>query len=107
VIRGQVWTAAGKDHLGKPRPVIIIQDNRFDATDSIAVVPTTSTQDNLPLFRIRIQTGSSGLKEVSYAMVDKVATPRRTQLRQFVGEIHREELVQIERSLMVFLGLAG
>lgn len=34
--RGEVWTAAGgKNYAGKPRPVLVVQDDRFDATDSI------------------------------------------------------------------------
>ena len=36
--RGEIWTAAGgKDYAGKPRPVVIMQDDRFDATASITV----------------------------------------------------------------------
>jgi len=28
--RGEIWTAAGgKDYAGKPRPVFILQDDRF------------------------------------------------------------------------------
>jgi len=38
VKRGDVWTVAGgKDHAGKPRPVVIVQDDSFDATDSITI----------------------------------------------------------------------
>ncbi len=36
--RGEIWTVAGgKDYAGKPRPVVILQDGRFDKTDSITV----------------------------------------------------------------------
>ncbi len=38
--RGEIWTAAGgKDYAGKPRPVVIVQDDRFDAIESITVCP--------------------------------------------------------------------
>ena len=31
--RGDIWTVAGgKDYAGKPRPVVIVQDDSFDAT---------------------------------------------------------------------------
>ena len=34
--RGEVWTAAGgKDYAGKPRPIVIVQDDRFNATSSV------------------------------------------------------------------------
>jgi mRNA interferase MazF len=30
--RGDIWTASGgQDYAGKPRPVVIVQDNNFDA----------------------------------------------------------------------------
>ena len=32
--RGDIWTVAGgKDYAGKPRPVVIVQDDSFDATE--------------------------------------------------------------------------
>ncbi len=98
---------AGKDHLTKPRPVIIIQDNRFDATDSITVIPTTTTRLDAPLIRIRIDPGVSGLVETSYVMIDKVSTTKRSKLRKYVGELPHGDMLRIEQSLMVFLGLAG
>jgi len=36
--RGEIWTVSGgKDHAGKPRPAIILQDHSFDATSSITI----------------------------------------------------------------------
>ncbi|WP_246518582.1 recombinase family protein [Ancylobacter lacus] len=35
--RGDVWTVAGgQDYAGKPRPVVIVQDDSFDGTDSLS-----------------------------------------------------------------------
>jgi mRNA-degrading endonuclease toxin of MazEF toxin-antitoxin module len=40
--RGDIWTVAGgKDYAGKPRPVVIVQDDSFDATDSITICAFT------------------------------------------------------------------
>jgi len=50
--RGEIWTlAGGKDDAGKPRPVVILQDDRFDATDSITVCAFTTdpTEDDAGL----------------------------------------------------------
>lgn len=34
--RGEVWTVAGgAASAGKPRPAVIVQDDRFDANDSM------------------------------------------------------------------------
>jgi len=36
--RGDIWTVSGgKDYAGKPRAVVIVQENSFDGTDSIAI----------------------------------------------------------------------
>ena len=53
--RGEVWTAAaGKGYAGKSRPVVIIQDDRFDATDSVTVYAFTTDPTEAPLLRIPI-----------------------------------------------------
>ncbi|MBV9086738.1 MAG: type II toxin-antitoxin system PemK/MazF family toxin [Acidobacteriaceae bacterium] len=54
--RGEIWTVAGgKDYAGKPRPVVILHDNRFDLTDSITVCAFTTDPTDAPLFRLRIE----------------------------------------------------
>lgn len=41
--RGEVWTAAGgPDYAGKPHPVVVLQDDRFEDTKSITVCPLTT-----------------------------------------------------------------
>jgi mRNA interferase MazF len=36
--RGEIWAVAGgKDYAGKPRPVVIVQDDSFDGTASITI----------------------------------------------------------------------
>ena len=51
--RGEVWTVSGgKDYAGKPRPVVIVQDDSFDATDSITICAFTTDPTDAPLFRL-------------------------------------------------------
>jgi mRNA-degrading endonuclease toxin of MazEF toxin-antitoxin module len=41
--RGEIWTASGDtNNVGKPRPVVIVQDDSFDATASITVCAFTT-----------------------------------------------------------------
>jgi mRNA interferase MazF len=62
--RGEIWTmAGGADYAGKPRPVVIIQDDAFAARDSITICLITSDSTDLPLFRIPVQpTPDNGLR---------------------------------------------
>ena len=54
--RGELWTVAGgKDYAGKPRPAVILQDDRFDMTDSITVCAFTTDPTDAPLFRLPVE----------------------------------------------------
>ncbi|MEJ0048614.1 MAG: type II toxin-antitoxin system PemK/MazF family toxin [Rhodospirillales bacterium] len=40
--RGEIWTVSGAaGYAGKPRPAVIVQDDHFDATNSVTVCPFT------------------------------------------------------------------
>ena len=107
--RGEVWTVAGgASYGGKPRPAIIVQDDRFDATKSITVCGLTTTELDAPFGRIRISpTSANGLTHPSWAMVDKIFTVRRTQLGRRVGIVTPDEVLQLNHALMIFLGLGA
>jgi len=108
VTRGEIYTAAARGaYSGKPRPVLIVQDDRFDATASVTVWPFTTSPVDAPLIRIPIEpTDTNGLDRPSSLMVDKITTMPRSGLGERLGSVRDDELVQLNRSLMVFLGLA-
>ncbi len=107
--RGEIWTASGgPDYAGKPRPVVIMQDDNFDGTASITICPLTTHGIDAGLVRPTIEPSpENGLRETSWAMADKVATVARTRLGKRVGVLTAAEMAPIGRALMVFLGLAG
>ena len=107
--RGELWTAsASQGYAGKPRPVLIIQDDRFDATDSITFCPLTATVADIPLLRIPLQPNkTNGLTTPSSIMVDKITTAHRSQLGQRIGKVSTTEMRQLERGLLVYLGMTG
>jgi mRNA interferase MazF len=107
--RGEIWTlAGGPDYAGKPRPVVIVQDNRFGGTDSVTVCAFTTHPADAPLFRIPIEpSDGNGLRAPSKLMVDKLATTPRSKLGLRVGSLDDEDILRLNRAVMVFLGLAG
>ena len=107
--RGEVWTAAGgKDYAGKPRPVVIVQDDRFNATSSITICAFTTDPTDAPLFRLIVEPGeANGLATVSRLMVDKVTTVAKAKLGRRIGRLADDDMVRVNRALMIFLGLAG
>jgi len=109
VKRGEIWTVAGgKDYASKPRPVVILQDDRFDLTDSITVCAFTSDPTDAPLFRLTVEPNEgNGLRTVCRLMVDKITTVPRARIGARIGRLADEDMVRLNRSVLVFLGIAA
>ncbi len=107
--RGEVWTAAGgPDYAGKPRPVVVLQDDRFEDTKSITVCPLTTNPADAPMLRPSVSpTDRNGLKSPCRLMVDKIATMPRAKLGIRVGRLDDPDISRLDRAVLVFLGLAG
>jgi mRNA interferase MazF len=109
VKRGEIWTVAGaKDYAGKPRPVVIIQNDRFDTTRSVTVCGFTTNPTEAPLFRLPIAPSEeNGLRHASRILVDKITTVPRTKIGARIGRLGDEDIVRLNRAVLVFLGIAG
>lgn len=100
--------AAGTGYVAKPRPAVVVQDDRFDATDSVTVCAFTSDPTDAPLFRLAVDPSPvNGLQEPSRLMVDKITTMPRTKAGSRIGRLSDQDLVRLNRAIAVFLGLAG
>jgi mRNA interferase MazF len=109
VKRGEIWTVAGaKDYAGKPRPVVILQDDRFDTTKSLTVCGFTTNPTDAPLFRLPIHPSpGNGLRAACRLMVDKITTVPKAKIGGRIGRLADEDIVQLNRAVLVFLGIAG
>jgi mRNA interferase MazF len=108
VKRGEVWTvSAGGPYAGKPRPAVIVQEDRFDATNSITLCVFTTDPTEAPLLRMLVEpTDRNGLSIASRVMIDKVTTVPKSRLGKRIGKLQDEDIVRLNRALTVFLGLA-
>ena len=107
--RGEIWTAAGgAAYAGKPRPVVIVQDDLFDATASVTVCALTTDPTEATVLRLPITpTSGNGLRETCRVMVDKITTLPKTKLGARIGRLADEDMVRLNQSMIVFLGLAA
>ena len=107
--RGEIWTlAGGRDYAGKPHPVVILQDDRFDATASVTVCAFTTNTTDAPLFRLEVEPSeTNGLRISSRLMVDKITTVSRAEIGTHVGRLDDQDMLQLNRAVLVFLGIAG
>jgi mRNA interferase MazF len=105
--RGDIHIAAARGpYTGKPRPVVVIQDDRFDATASVTVCPLTTDPLEAPMARVRIEpTRSNGIDQLSHLMVDKITTIPRANMRGRLGRLNDADLGLLDRALNTFLGL--
>lgn len=106
--RGDTWTiAGGKDYASKPRPVVILQDDSFDATDSITVCAFTTDETEAPLFRLPVMPNErNGLRTACRLMVDKITTVPKSKMGARIGRLDDEDILRLNRAVLVFLGLA-
>ena len=106
--RGDIWTVSGGgDYAGKPRPLVIVQDDVFDATLSITVGAFTTDETHAPLFRVLVEpTARNGLRRPSRLMADKITTVAKSKLGSPVGRLDDQDIVRLNQAVLVFLGLA-
>ena len=106
--RGDIVTVAGGVYANKPRPALIVQDDRFDATDSVTVCPFTSAEVEAPLLRVPVSADEENdLDQDCFLMVDKITTVRRSNAHTVIGRLEATTLVEFERRLLVFLGFGA
>ena len=106
--RGEVWTvSAGGPYAGKPRPAVIVQEDRFEATSSITICAFTTDPTDAPLLRMLVEPSDrNGLGSASRLMIDKMSTVPKARLGKRIGKLNDEDVVRLNRALTVFLGLA-
>jgi len=107
MMRGDLVTIAMQGDFGKPRSALVIQANQFSEHSSATVLPITGTLVAAPLLRVTVQpSAENGLQKPSQVMVDKAMTVKRDKVGPTFGRIDANALVEVERCLAVFLGIA-
>jgi mRNA interferase MazF len=105
--RGNLVTVALQGDYGKPRPAMVVQSDLFSEHPSVTVLPITSELRPNLLFRIDLQPNPfNGLQKSSQVMIDKITTVSRDKVGNVFGELEHDNLMAINRAVMIFLGLA-
>ena len=105
--RGEFVTIIAQGDFGKPRPALVIQSDLFSEHPSVTVLLVTGTLIDAPLMRVTVQPNpETGLQKPSQIMVDKTMTVKRDKIGQTIGRIGADAMLEVERCLAVFLGIA-
>jgi len=108
VKRGDVVLVVVPSELGRPRPGVVVQADEFnEGLSTVFICPVSSDlQEDLPLRPMIEARPSSGLRLRSQIMTDKMIALRRDRVRRVIGRIDRETSENLDRALLVVLGLA-
>ncbi len=105
--RGDLVTVAVQGDFGKPRPALVLQADAFADHPTTTVAPLTSTLIDAPLLRFTVQPSvENGLRGASQIMIDKTMTVQREKLGRAFGRLDASSMLEVERRLAVFLGIA-
>lgn len=84
-----------------------MQDDSFDATDSITICALTTDETEAPLFRLPIEPNErNGLRAAGRLMVDKITTVPKSKVGAQIGRLDDEDILRLNQAIFVFLGLA-
>ena len=107
MMRGDFVTIAVQGDYGKTRPALVIQADQFGEHPTVTVLLVTGMLVAAPLIRITVQpSAENGLQKPSQVMLDKAMTVKREKVGESFGRIDANTLVEVERCLAVFLGIA-
>lgn len=105
--RGDLVTVSLQGDFGKPRPALVIQADLFRDHSSVTVLPVTGTVVNAPLLRVSIEPKpENGLQKTSQVMIDKAMTVLKDKTGPAFGKVEDSTMLEVERCLAVFLGIA-
>lgn len=107
VKRGDLIAIALQGDYGKPRPVLVMQDNASAPLASVSVLRLTGELQDWPLFRITIEPdASNGLQKTSQVMIDKPAAIPKTKIGQRIGHLDEASMQAVSVAFGRFHGLS-
>jgi mRNA interferase MazF len=87
---------------------VILQDDRFDMTQSITVCAFTTDLTEAPFFRLPVDPGKgNGLRSVGRLMVDKITIVPKSKIGARLGHLSAEDMLRLNRALLVFPGIVA
>lgn len=104
--RGNIVLAVHAD-LGKPRPAVVVQADIFnEKAGTILVCPLTSDiTERMPLRPIIVAGPASGLRDNSQVMTERMMALRTDRIRGVLGSIDPATAEELDRALLIVLGL--
>ncbi|MGP0058784.1 MAG: type II toxin-antitoxin system PemK/MazF family toxin [Beijerinckiaceae bacterium] len=105
--RGDFVTVALQGDFGKPRPALVIQADLFAEHATVTVLLVSSALVEAPLLRVTVAPDAlNNLRQPSQIMIDKAMTVMRAKTSEAFGRLEADAMLEVERRLAVFFGIA-
>ena len=105
--RGDVVIVALPGDYGKARPAVVLQNDRLAGKlDSSVIALLTTFDEGARVLRVAVEpTKENGLAKKSRVMVDKLYSLPRHRMREAIGHLDAETMLNVDRALMMLLAL--
>jgi mRNA interferase MazF len=108
IARGDILIAALRGAItGKPRPVVVVQNNPPSAIHpAITACLVTTELKGTGLIRLAIMpSASNGLLEPSEIQIDQIHTFRRSTIDRKIGRLSADDMERVDEALRRWLDL--
>jgi mRNA interferase MazF len=107
VKRGDLVIVSLPGDYGKPRPAVVLQNDRLEGKlESYVIALLTTFDEGARVLRVQVEPGAgNGLRETSRVMVDKLYAIPAHRIHQHIGKLHPDAMRKIERAHMIILDL--
>jgi mRNA interferase MazF len=105
--RGDLVIVSLPGDYGKPRPAVVLQNDRLEGRlESYVIALLTTFDEGARILRVEVAPNTeNGLRETSRVMVDKLYALPAHRIRQHIGKLDAGSLAKIDRALMIILDL--
>ena len=111
VKRGELYFADLSPVIGSEqggiRPVLIVQNdigNKYSPTIIAAAITSKLNKAKLPT-HIELSSKEYGLEKDSVVLLEQIRTIDKTRLREKIGELNELKMNQVNRAMMISLGV--
>ncbi|WP_342259787.1 type II toxin-antitoxin system PemK/MazF family toxin [Candidatus Tisiphia endosymbiont of Metellina segmentata] len=106
IIRGNIYWVNLDPTIGteiqKTRPAIVISNNIQNKISSrVIIIPITSNINNIFPFEVRVTVNNKTTK----ALTDQIRTIDKSRLGEFIEQLNKTEIINIEKAIKVTLSL--
>ena len=93
---GEIVAALGGTYTSKPRPVLVLQNPRFETGSSVIVAPFTSVENNDICTRIAVTPSkANGLDRNCFVEVDKISAIKTSAVGPSIGHLEENILAEV------------